>query len=400
MKVIGIIQARMGSTRLPGKMLLPIQGKPIIEHVVERARLAHTLSDLWLATTSSPADDVLAEWATLHGIRCYRGSEKDVLDRYYQTARVAQAEAIVRITGDCPLHDWEVIDQVVSVFQHGAFDYVCNAMPPTFPDGLDVEVFSFRSLERAWQSAKLTSEREHVTPYIWKHPERFKIQNVLRSPDLSSLRLTLDTKEDYSLITLVFEELARSQRYGHLAEVVTILDEHPDWLDINGQHQRNEGYQKSIQADTKEVTSLVRRALPSDSRAVWKIRFDAAVAATALTKEIPSFESHDTWFQKSYFTGLNNYCWVIVSNQVIGGYCRCDANAYGGYTVSIGLDQNWHGLGFGKKLLFEALLELPAGTKLRAEIKTGNEVSLNLFKAQGFMESEEQTDAVVLTYTV
>lgn len=250
MKIDAIIQARMGSTRLPGKMMMDLCGKPIIEHVFERIKFSHLINGIWLITTINPEDDVLARWAEQRKINYFRGSADDVLDRYYQTALRAETDVIVRITGDCPLHDYQVINKVIAVFQSEADpDYVSNAHPPSYPDGLDTEVFSFLALKKAWQEAKLKSEREHVTPYIWKHPEFFKIKNIVNNVDLSSQRWTLDTKEDLEFLKLIFNELDIKKQYGHLSEVITILQKHPDWLQINSQNQRNEGYFMSLQED-------------------------------------------------------------------------------------------------------------------------------------------------------
>lgn len=252
MKIVGIVQARMGSTRLPGKMMKEVLGKPMVQYVFDRVQPSQRMAEVWLATTTDASDDVLADWAKTHGVKCYRGSVNDVLDRYYQTAKLAGAEVVVRITGDCPLADYQVIDTVINGYltEYPTFDYVCNTQPPTFPDGLDTEVFSFVSLEKAWNEAKLPSEREHVTPYIWKHPEIFKIKNILNGVDLSGLRWTLDTEEDFSLIRLIIEAMATEKNYPDFSRILEIFREHPEWANINAQYKRNEGYAKSLKEDT------------------------------------------------------------------------------------------------------------------------------------------------------
>lgn len=247
--IIAIVQARMGATRLPCKMMLDLCGKPVIERVFERIKPSHFINEIWLAITINPEDDVLVDWAKKNKIKFFRGSSDDVLDRFYQAAAPIQADAIVRITGDCPLHDFQVIDKVIAEYVQGGYDYVSNSHPPTYPDGLDVEVFSFQALKKAWSEAELKSEREHVTPYIWKHPDIFKIKNVVNVVDLSDQRWTLDTKEDWEFLKIIFQEIKIRKEYGHLSDVVAILQEHPEWLKINSQYKRNEGYQKSIKAD-------------------------------------------------------------------------------------------------------------------------------------------------------
>lgn len=246
MKAVAIIQARMESTRLPGKMMMKILGKPIIYYVIDRVRQARLIDDVWLATTVNKADDVLAEWAEDNGVKYYRGSVDDVLDRYYQAAFLVRADVVIRITGDCPLIDPKVIDQVVGEYLKGRYDYICNRQPSTWPDGLDTEVFSMATLKKDWEEATLKSDREHVTTYVWQHPNIFKLKSIHHSVDLSQHRWTLDTKEDLEFLRLIFEELQKKQQFGHLAEVLAILQEHPDWLKINAQYRRNEGYQKSL----------------------------------------------------------------------------------------------------------------------------------------------------------
>lgn len=244
-----IIQARMGSTRLPGKMLMDIVGKPVIQHVCERLKKAKMIDEIWLATANDKINDRLAKWAFKNKIPCFRGSENDVLDRYYQTALKADADVVVRITGDCPLLDFMIVDRIIREFKKGDYDYVCNTLPPTYPDGLDVEVFSFSALKKAWKEAKLKSEREHVTIYIKKHPELFKIKNISNEADLSHYRWTLDTKEDLDLIRLIAGECQKKKEFCGLKEILKITNEHPDWLKINQHYQRNEGYAKSLIED-------------------------------------------------------------------------------------------------------------------------------------------------------
>lgn len=249
MKVVAIIQARMGSTRLPGKMMMNLAGKPVIQHVFERVEKAEMIDEIWLATTITKDDDILAKWAKKNQIKRYRGSVNDVLDRYYQTALLAKADAVIRITGDCPLIDPQIIDQIISEFTKGGFDYVCNQQPPTFPDGLDTEVFSMATLKKTWQEARLKSDREHVTSYIWQHPDEFKLKSVTHVPDMSGHRWTLDTKEDFDLIEKIIFECQKRKSKCYLNSVLSIIKNHSDWADINSKYQRNEGYQKSLKED-------------------------------------------------------------------------------------------------------------------------------------------------------
>jgi spore coat polysaccharide biosynthesis protein SpsF (cytidylyltransferase family) len=256
-KVVGIIQARMSSTRLPGKVLADLAGKPLLYHVVQRAKQAASLQDVLVATTDRPADDQIAQACASMGFSCYRGSEDDVLDRYYQAARCAQSDVVVRLTADCPLLDPHVIDRVVTVFLEGDFDYVSNTIEPSYPDGLDTEVFSAQALERAWREAKLKSEREHVTPYIWKQPALFRLHCVKHEPDLSALRWTVDEPEDLEFVRRVYAALGSTTVFG-MQEVIALIERRPDLRTINAGFERNEGYHKSLREDTTARTGDAR----------------------------------------------------------------------------------------------------------------------------------------------
>ncbi|MFA4833307.1 MAG: glycosyltransferase family protein [Patescibacteria group bacterium] len=241
-----IIQARISSTRLPGKVLLPLGGKTVLENVVERVRKAKLIGETVVATSNGKDDDKIVELCETRGIKYFRGSLDDVLDRYYQTAKHFQAESICRITADCPLIDPEVIDRVAKKYLEGEYDYVSNTHPTaTYPDGLDVEIFSFKALERAWQEAILLSEREHVTSYIWNNPDKFKIGNVKNSLDLSTYRLTIDENKDYELLKKIFKEVSNLT----MLNIVKFLDERQDIKNINADITRDEGYYKSLEND-------------------------------------------------------------------------------------------------------------------------------------------------------
>ena len=249
MNVAVIVQARMGSTRLPGKTMMDLDGRPVVWHVFDRVKQSKLINQILLATTTNSEDDILESWAKENNVNCFRGSVDDVLDRYYQAALILQAEVVVRVTGDCPLIDAEVIDRVIKYYLDNKFDYCSNINPATFPDGLDVEVFSFVALEKAWKEATLKSEREHVTPFIWKQPDLFKIGLVKNEVDFSGDRWTLDTANDFEFIKLIMGEIKNRQLKGNMQEVLAILADNPEWTSINNNSQRNEGYAKSIKED-------------------------------------------------------------------------------------------------------------------------------------------------------
>lgn len=248
MNIIAIIQARMNSTRLPNKVMAEISGHPLLYYVCYRARKAVTVNDTVVATTTHIADNAIAEFCRQEGIPCFRGSEEDVLDRYYQAAKVFSADAIVRLTADCPLLDPAVIDRVVGVFRAGDYDYVSNTIEASYPDGLDTEVMKYTALERAWIEACLKSEREHVTSYIWKHHDLFHIMNVKNEVDYSAIRWTVDEPEDLVFIQRIYEHFGSSAECSW-QEVISFLHENPRLISINDAFQRNEGYTKSLREE-------------------------------------------------------------------------------------------------------------------------------------------------------
>ncbi|KKG07363.1 cytidylyltransferase domain-containing protein [Methanosarcina sp. 2.H.A.1B.4] len=250
MHTVAVIQARMGSTRLPGKVMLEISGKPILWHVANRVSKSQLIDGFVVATTTNHEDNDIEKFCKENGISVFRGSEDDVLDRYYLCAKKFNIENIIRITADCPLHDPSVIDLVIEKYRRGNYDYISNIDPPTYPDGIDVEIFSFEALEKAWSNASLVSEREHVTPYIRKHKDLFKVGNVENVKDLSAHRWTLDQVEDFELIKQIygaFKELDSEMFY--MTDILKLLDEYPELVSINSDIKRNAGYIKSLNKD-------------------------------------------------------------------------------------------------------------------------------------------------------
>jgi len=226
MKVVALVQARMGSTRLPGKVMRTILDKPMIELLLGRLARARTVDQIGVATSASPANEPLAALVRSLGYVVYQGSENDVLDRYYQAAVLLQAEAVVRITGDCPLVDPALVDEVVAKFRAGGLDYLSNVDPPTFPDGLDIEVFSFDALRRAHEQAGLPAQREHVTPYI-RESGLFRKANVAQSDaDDSSERWTVDEPKDLEVVRRVFEHFTPRLDFGW-QDVKRLRSSHP-----------------------------------------------------------------------------------------------------------------------------------------------------------------------------
>ena len=261
LRCVAIVQARVGSSRLPRKGLLEIADQPMIAHVLDRALAIDGVDGVVLATTVDPADDELADFARARKIPCTRGSQADVLDRFRQTAAEHSAAVIMRVAGDCPLLDPHVSGLVLADYlRRGDVDYVSNVHPPMYPDGLDTEVFSRQALERAWREAELPSDREHVTPYIWRNPGTFQLANFPpdAGPSQAHLRWTVDECADLDFVRAVYARLYRGSIFG-MEAVLNLLAVEPDLARINAGIDRNEGYVRSLRADDRVTMNPRRR---------------------------------------------------------------------------------------------------------------------------------------------
>ena len=240
-----IIQARMGSSRLPGKVMMkPDDHNPIVFHVIKQLQNCKLLDEIVVATTNLSEDDELAKFVKNMGVLLFRGNSYDVLDRYYQCAKEFSFSDIVRITSDNPLIDPTIVDLVISKYLEGASEYVTNSFPRTFPQGTETEVFSFRILEDVWRNAKKPSEREHVTPYIYNNPDKFKINNVSYPENLSHLRWTVDTESDFNLVQILLKKI--KNRPVLMKDILNLFEKEPNLKKINENYILNEGYLKSL----------------------------------------------------------------------------------------------------------------------------------------------------------
>jgi len=233
MKIVAIIQARMGSTRLPGKVMMGLLGVPVLVRDVNRLRRSELLDEVVIATTTQSADDHIVSLCNDRRYSYFRGDENDVLDRYYQAAQACNADVIVRVTSDCPMIDPDIVDRVIKTFLDiPDIDYVSNTLPPrTFPRGLDTEVMTFEALERAWTEDTDPKLREHVTPYIYRNKELFRVHACVNGTDLSDHRWTLDTPEDFAFIQMVYEHFGNDEFSWR--EVLEYLEKHPEVVSIN-----------------------------------------------------------------------------------------------------------------------------------------------------------------------
>jgi len=253
--IAAIVQARMGSSRLPGKTLADIGGRPMLGRLVDRARLIPGVEQVVIATTGGPADAAILSFAEAERLPATAGSEQDVLDRIYRAASRFGVSVIVRVTPDCPMLDPEVSGRVLAEFRRldGRVDYVSNVHPPTFPDGLDTEVFSREALEIAWREARLASDREHVTPYIWRQPDRFRLANLATASDLSALRWTVDTAADLEFARAVYAALKGTGGVFGMDQVLQLLESRPELSLLNAGQRRNEGFERSLATGRRDT---------------------------------------------------------------------------------------------------------------------------------------------------
>ncbi|MBA6253839.1 MULTISPECIES: cytidylyltransferase domain-containing protein [unclassified Colwellia] len=247
-----ILQARMNSSRLPGKVLMPILGQPILALQIARLAKVTQVNKLIIATSTEPSDDAIDRLCDTLNIACFRGNLNNVLDRYYQASLLYPSEHIVRITGDCPLIDAQVIDHVILAHLTGGFDYTNNCEPATFPDGLDVEVMTKKTLKSSWLQAVKPSELEHVTLFIRNHPEQFSCGSYLHECDLSAHRWTVDEQEDFELVERIYNDLYPKNNNFSFQDILKYLAKHPALLKINQDFTRNQGLLTSLKNDKEQ----------------------------------------------------------------------------------------------------------------------------------------------------
>ena len=249
MKIVAIIQARMGSSRRPGKILVDILDKPMLDHLLTRVMATEKLDEVVIATTENSDDDALVAWGADRDIEVFRGSQDDVLSRFYWCGVKYEADVIVRITADDPLKDPDVINHAIELYlKDSSVDYVSNTIVPTYPEGIDIEVFSFNALHKAHILATKKSDREHVTPYIWRHHDQFKVLNFSDTTDNSMIRLTVDYEEDIQRVSLLIKHFADNPLVG-FREIISYLDTFGDSYLRTSNVVRNEGYINSLEKD-------------------------------------------------------------------------------------------------------------------------------------------------------
>lgn len=251
-----IIQARMNSTRLPGKVLKEINGKPMLHYMLKRVYEAKNLDRIILATSIEAGDDAIADFCKSQNVQCYRGKLDDVLDRYYQAAKSVQCDHVIRLTADCPIIDPRVIDNMIDIYKNGQFDYVANTCPPegiTFPEGMDVEIFSFPVLEKAWKETRKPSDREHVTFYFWQNPDIFSIHRHDLPDNRANYRVTVDYPEDFKVIQAILNHFWLDDPMFTMNQMIDFLNMNPHIKCLNENIESFSGWQSAFEKD-KEFT--------------------------------------------------------------------------------------------------------------------------------------------------
>ena len=253
-----IIQARIGSTRLPGKVMMKIRDKPLLYYIINQIKNSKKINKIVIATTETPQDDQIFEYVKSLGVEVYRGNEEDVLDRYYQCSKHYNVDKIVRVTSDCPLIDPEIIDKCIEEFEKNDIDYLSNVNrkidkkwvydPCGYPSGFAAEIFTFNALEKTWKSARKPSEREHVSQYMLNNPYLFKIRNIKNSEDFSHIRLTVDHQVDFDLVKKIIEHFPEGEIFK-MNTVIDFLNQNLKLIQLNSHILFNEGYLKSLEKD-------------------------------------------------------------------------------------------------------------------------------------------------------
>lgn len=374
MTTVAIVQARMTSTRLPGKVLADLQGRPMLAYMLARVRRAARLDAVWVATTVNATDDPVAALCDSLGVPVFRGDEGDVLGRYVAAAAVAEADAVVRLTADCPLADPAVIDEAVRLFADGGCDYLSNAMKRTFPDGLDVEVFSRRTLAVSDREAQLPFHREHVTPYmragVYKDIPTgdFKVGHILAPADFSHLRWTVDTAQDLAHVRALAAELPDDHGW---MQAIALLTRRPQLLG----------------RDAPPPVRL-RAARPDDAGLLfdWVNRADSLAGKLKTTAPIARRE-HDAWFARKLASD-DAAIWIAELGGTPVGQVRLELGD-GALHVDIYVKPGQRQKGVGLAMLEAARSEAAArwpGVPLKAWIKLDNRASRQLFASAGYAE--------------
>jgi len=401
LKVVAIVQARMGSRRLPGKVLLDLAGKPMICFLLERVARSSTIDGVILATGDGSDNDRLSEITENAGFQVYRGPEDDVLSRYAQAAQYYEADIIARLTGDCPFMDPDVIDRLVTVCLKGRYDYVTNVKPPTWPDGLDVSVFTSKILNDANTEARKKSDREHVVPWMWRMTslegnDSYRALNIACERDLSEYRLTIDEEGDYEFMKRLVDQIGETKAQAAMFEdIMAVLLNNPELQEINSGIERDAGYKNDLIKEYIEGERIYLRDVElsdvNDNYLGWMndpevTKFTASRGMKYTKDELRKYvvqqqENSQTFFKAIVLRG---------SDQHIGNIKLAPADSKSG-TIDMGLiigKKDLWGKGYGSEaigLLCEHAFKLSDFRKITAGFFSGNEGSMKAFLKNGFV---------------
>jgi len=386
-KIAAIIQARITSTRLPGKVLMDIEGKPMLWHVINRLKLSKKINEIILAIPNTKENDILEKFAKDNKVKYFKGSEEDVLSRYYEAAKEFKSDIVVRITSDCPLIDPQVVDLVIEKHLNSGADYTSNVLQRTFPRGLDIEVFNFKVLEKTQKEARKNYQREHVTPYIYEHPEIFELQHIeakgkLRRPEL---RLTVDTKEDLKLIREIYRHLYKLRKIFYTEEIIDLFNNHQELIKIN-EKVRQKNWANEIMRSSN-ISIRIRKANFSDVEFLWYLRNQPDVYRYSKKPKRVSWEEHIKWIVPIILRMHKKNIFIIENDSLPIGQIRFDYDKEKRAQMSISLLKEFRGKGIATQSFKKAIKILKKEKKIRtffAEVHKDNTFSQKFFENLNF----------------
>lgn len=386
MSVVCIVQARVGSTRLPEKVLKIICGKTVLEHDIDRLRKIKNIDEIVIATTDKEEDAKIVDEALRLGVKYFRGSEEDVLSRYYYAAKEYNADVVVRITSDCPLIDSEVSENIIQYYldNQDKYDYVSNTIDRTYPRGLDTEVFSFKTLEKAFKESKLKRDREHVTPYIWDGSGFFNIFQYKNEKDYSRLRWTLDTEEDYILISKIYKQF-NCKEYFSMNEIIEFLIENPELEKIN----------KDIEQKKIDNDLFLIRATQEHCNLIYEWSNDVDVRKSSFNTNEISYKEHLEWYTNK-LKDANCKIYLLANSYKNIGVIRIERK-YDENVISYSISKDNRGKGYGRRILLETekeLIKVHEDIKLSAYVKKQNIPSIKIFNHLNYKTVEERDDKI------
>lgn len=384
-KVVCIVQARVGSTRLPGKVLKKICGRTVLEHDINRLKRIKNIDEIVIATTTLEKDNAIIEECKKLNVKYFRGSEENVLSRYYYAAEENDADVVVRVTSDCPLIDVKVSENIIQyfLFNKDNYDYVSNTIDRTYPRGLDTEVFSFDALEKAFKEAISSRDKEHVTPYIWRNDKIFRLAQCKNSKDYSNLRWTLDTEEDYKLILLIYKYF-QNQDYFSMDEIIRFLDRNPEIKDINKYIEQKNDYNMSLISANK-----------SHCRLIYEWVNDNDVRKNSFNSNKITYEEHIKWYLAK-LKDPNCYIYLLADANKSIGIVRIEKKENKNI-ISYSIAKEDRGNGYGYKILLKLEKELTKTYKdivLTAYVKKENIASIKIFQKLNYKVVENSNNMI------